>query len=139
MHESVTKIDNSALSCVRNAICDTVADVIGDFQGKPDTDREEIIDRLDDECDALFGRLVQHGLITEYDAGDMVRTAPACCAILAVAEEDAWIEDDHGLWDGLTFGVLACVAFFSLRNLLYQALSEAGHDTNDDYPFVVLD
>jgi hypothetical protein len=65
----------------------------------------------------------------------MVQTAGPCAEIIRVAEADAWVEDDRGLWEGLTYGVLACIAYYSLRNLLYQALTEAGHDSNDDLPF----
>lgn len=55
--------------------------------------------------------------------------------IIQVAKADAWVEDDHGLWDGLTYGVVPSMAYFSLRNLLYQAMKEAGHDSNEDRPF----
>jgi hypothetical protein len=120
---------------VREAVKSTVQDIINDFADKPDTDRETLIERLDEENDALFGSLVRHGMISEYDVDDLVSTAADCAAIIHVAKEDAWVEDDHGLWDGLTYGVLASVAFFSLRNLLYQAMSDAGHDSNDDLPF----
>lgn len=124
---------------VRKAIIATRDDIISDFRDEPDTDREDVIERLDEECDALFGQLVQHGRIAEYDVDDLVSTAADCAAIIQVAKEDAWVEDDHGLWEGLTFGVLASIAYFSLRNLLYQSLADAGHDTNDDMPFAADD
>jgi hypothetical protein len=59
--------------------------------------------------------------------------------ILKAAELDAWVEDDEGLWQGLTFGVLPAMAYYSLRNLLYQAMKDAGHDSNDDRPFAQAD
>ena len=40
----------------------------------------------------------------------------------------------RALWDGLTYGVLASMAFYSLRNLIYVALKAKGCDTNDDFP-----
>lgn len=120
---------------VRSAIADTVADIIEDYKDDPDTDRETLIERMDEECDAMWGRLVQHGMISEYDAQDLARTATACGVIIEVAEEDAWGEDDRGLWEGLTYGVLASQAYFSLRNCLYKAMKDAGHDSNDDLPF----
>lgn len=108
---------------------------MGPFQDKPETDRETVIERLDEECDALFGSLVRNGRIDQYTVDDLIATAQPCAVILKVAQEDAWVEDDCGLWDGLTFGVLASITYFSLRNLLYERLKRQGHDTNDDYPF----
>ncbi len=90
---------------------------------------------MDEECDTLFGRLVKQGRIDQYTVDDLVETAADCAAIIQLAEQDAWVEDDHGLWDGLTYGVLASIAYFSLRNLLYQAMKDAGHDSNEDHPF----
>ncbi len=120
---------------VRKAVADVVESVVADFENKPDTDREEIIERMDEECDTLFGQLVRQGRIDKYDVDDLIATAGPCAAIIATAKKDAWVEDDSGLWEGLTYGVLASVAFFSLRNLLNQELLDAGYDTNNDYPF----
>lgn len=122
-------------SDVRDAIKATVEDIKGDYDAE--TDRETLIERMDEETDTMFGNLVQHGRIDQYDVGDLQRTAQPCATILAVAESDAWVEDDHGLWEGLTYGVTASIAYFSLRNLLYQALADAGFDSNDDNPFAI--
>jgi hypothetical protein len=100
-----------------------------------ETDREEVIEALDQACDYLWGNLVRMGALTEYMVNDLVATAPACAAIIEYAEEHAWVEDDSGLWDGLLYGVLASIAYFSLRNCLYQALADMGHDTNEEFPF----
>jgi hypothetical protein len=43
---------------VRDAVRDTVQDVIRDYAGDPDTDRATLIERLDEECDTLWGQLV---------------------------------------------------------------------------------
>lgn len=120
---------------VRDGVSDVVKDVISDFKDDPETDRETVIERLDEECDTLFGQLVRQGRIDEYTVDDMVETAAANAAIIKVAQQDAWVEDDHGLWDGLTYGVLASIAYFSLRNLLYEGLKREGVDTNDSRPF----
>ena len=98
---------------VRDSLKATVADVISDFAAEPETSRDTLIERLDEECDTLFGQLVQSGPVSAYDVDDLARTAQPCA------------------------GVLASIAFFSLRNLLYQYLKDAGHDTNDDYPFAL--
>jgi hypothetical protein len=120
---------------VRANIEETVAEIIGDYWDTPETDRETLIERMDEECDTLFGRLVKQGRIDQYSVDDLVETAADCAAIIKLAEQDAWVEDDHGLWDGLTYGILASIAYFSLRNLLYQAMKDAGHDSNKDRPF----
>jgi hypothetical protein len=120
---------------VRAKIGETVAEIIGDYQDDPETDRETLIERMDQDCDTLFGRLVKQGRIDQYTVDDLIETAADCAAIIKLAEQDAWVEDDRGLWDGLTYGILASIAYFSLRNLLYQAMKGAGHDSNEDRPF----
>jgi hypothetical protein len=129
MNETITP------ASVREAVRDAVASIIDEYKDQPDTDRETVIERLDEECDALWGHLVCWGLIAEWDVDTLARHAGECAAIIKTAAEDAWVEDDDGLWDGLTYGVLPAVAYYSLRNLLYQALKDAGHDTNEDRPF----
>ena len=118
---------------IRAAISETVQDIIDDAE--PDNDREWLIERMDEECDALFGRLVRHGRIDQYDVDDLLEAIGPCAAIISLAKQEAWVEDDSGLWEGLTYGVVPSIAYFSLRNLLYQALADAGHDSNDDLPF----
>lgn len=120
---------------VRYVVADTINDLIEDFKDEPDIDREAVIDRLDEECDTIFGQLVMLGRIDHYTVDDMIATAGPCATILQVAQADAWIEDDHGLWEGLTYGIIASIAFFSLRNLLYARLKHEGYDTNEDRPF----
>ena len=100
-----------------------------------DSDRNEVIEWLDDQCDSMWADMVQYGLLADYNLDDLRRTLGACTAILQVAEEDAWIESDSGLWEGVTYGVVPIIAFYSLRNCLYAALERAGYDTNNDYPF----
>ncbi len=56
-----------------------VTDMVDDY-ADTETDREDVLDRVFQEVDAAFGNLVQHGRLQYYDAHDMVRTAPACCA-----------------------------------------------------------
>ena len=115
-----------------------VTDMVDDYSNT-ETDREDVLDRVFEEVDAAFGQLVRHGLITDYDAHDMVRSAPACCAIIEAADDRSWIADDSGLWEGMVYGTLAAVAFHSLENLIHSALEAAGVDTNDDFPFATKD
>lgn len=126
---------NASEQNVWDSVVSTVEDVICDYKGEPETDRDDVIERLDEECDCLFGSLVKHGRIDQYDVDDLVETAADCAAIIKVAEAKAWVETDNGLWEGVTYGVLASIAYFSLRNLLYAALKAEGYDCNDDFPF----
>lgn len=118
---------------IRDSIDIDLDDIINDCDA--DTDREDLIERLDEACDTTFGELVKYGRIDQYDVHDLVETAADCAEIIKFAEAEAWVEDDHGLWDGLTHGVLASIAFFSLRNCYYQLLEDRGIDSNDDLPF----
>ena len=120
---------------VRTMITTVIEDIIRDYSNQPETDRETLIDRLDEENDTLFGALVRTQLVSTYTVHDLVATVQPCDVIIQVATEDAWIEDDRGLWEGLTYGILATVAFFSLRNCLYEGLKRRGIDTNTDRPF----
>lgn len=120
---------------VRSAVKDVVENIILDYQDQPDTDRETLIERLDEECDSLWGSLVKHGRLDEYDVDDLLETVQACSCVIEVAKQDAWVEDDSGLWDGMTYGVVPSMAYFSLRNILYKALESAGYDSNHERPF----
>ena len=110
-----------------------VTDMVDDY-ADTETDREDVVDRVFQEVDTAFGNLVHLGHLADYDAHDMVRTAPACCAIIEAADDRSWIADDSGLWEGMVYGTLAAVAFFSLENLIHSALEAAGVDTTDDFP-----
>ncbi len=120
---------------VREAVKATVADIRDDCD--TDTDRDDLIEAIDEHCDSLWGSLVRHGLIDQYDVDDLVATAHQCATIIRVAKDDSWVEDDHGLWEGLTYGVLASIAYFSLRNLLHEYLERDGIDVNQEMPFAV--
>lgn len=100
-----------------------------------ETNRETLIERMDEDCDNIWGDLVKTGSLVQYDVDDMVETAFASATIIKVAQDDAWVEDDSGLWEGCKYGVCAIIAYYSLRNLLYNALKDAGVDTNNDCPF----
>lgn len=120
---------------IKRAVKSTVRSIVDDYKGDEETDRETLIERIDEECDSLFGELVKSGRIDKYESDDLVETAQACAEVIRYASEFAWVEDDHGLWEGLKSGVLASIAYFSLRNVLHQAVKKAGHDSNDDFPF----
>lgn len=102
-----------------------------------ETDREELIELLDEATDDIWGNLVQYGRIDEYTVDDLIATASDCAEIVMFAKEHSWVEDDHGLWEGLNYGALASIAYFSLRNCLYSLLEKRGIDSNNDHPFEV--
>ena len=87
-------------------------------------DDDSLHDAVFEQCDSSFGELVQHGMISDYNVQDMVRTASDCAAIIEVAEDERCVADDSGLWEGLRYGVLAAIAFHSLENLIRDALDE---------------
>lgn len=124
---------------VREAVAGSATDIIRDFTGEPDTDRETLIERIDADVDSMFGHLVQEGYIGNYTVHDLAATAQPCSVILQVADADAWIETPGDMVSGLGYGVLASVAFSSLHNLLYRKLSNLGHDSKHRYPFAVDD
>lgn len=118
---------------LRDQIKSAVDDLISDSDS--DCSRETLLDLILETTDSLFGSLVRHGRIDQYDVFDMVDTAADCAAIIELARTDAWEVDDSGLWEGFTYGVLAAIAFHSLENLIHQYLQDAGVDTNADDPF----
>lgn len=118
---------------IETVIESALDDIIDDFDSG--ADREEVIDRLDEESDAVWTELVKYGRIDKYTVDDLTETASDCAIIIEFAEERAWVETDSGLWQGLTYGVLASIAYSSLRNCFYQLLKDRGHDTNDEFPF----
>lgn len=120
---------------IHQTIETVIESVLDDLDFDSDTDREEVIERLDEEADAAWGELIKDGRIAEYTVDDLTETAADCATIIEFAEERAWVEGDSGLWEGLTYGVLASIAYNSLRNCFYQLLKDRGHDTNDEYPF----
>jgi hypothetical protein len=123
---------------VKKSVKDLAKEVKREFQGgyfKKDTDREELIEWLDESCDSLWGNLVMQGRLDKYDVDDLTRTAHDCAVILKVAQDENCVETDSGLWEGLQYGILASMAYSSLRNLAYYALKNVGIDSNEDHPF----
>lgn len=120
---------------IREAIDIALDDIIADCG--PETAREELIELLDDANDDAFSELVGCGSVAQYDLDDMVDTCAECADIIRFAEKHAWVEGDNGLWEGLTYGMLASIAYFSLRNCFYEMLSGRGIDSNEDLPFAV--
>ncbi len=100
-----------------------------------DTDREQLIEIIDDQYEDLFSEVVKCQRLDTYTLDDMLDTCQICGEIIKFAEDRAWVEDDTGLWEGLLYGVLASVAYFSLRNCFVQLMSDRGIDVNDDFPF----
>ena len=108
-------------------------EIVDDCHAK--IDREELIEMLDDACDCVFVDYVDCVPIAEYNLDMLLDTSGACSEIIKYAEEVAWVEDDSGLWEGMTYGVLAAIAFGSLRNCFYQLMANRGYDSNNDLPF----
>jgi hypothetical protein len=123
---------------VQQAVQGVVDDAHREFNNgffSTDTCREELIEWLDECNSAVWSNLVKDRKLADYTVDDMIETTSACGAILKVAEKDAWLEDDEGLWRGQTYGMMASIAYFSLCNLLYMSMKKAGADFNEDFPF----
>lgn len=108
-------------------------EIVDDCHAKIDS--VELIEMLDDACDCVFVDYVDCVPIAEYNLDMLIDTSEACSEIIKYAEEVAWVEDDSGLWEGMTYGVLAAIAFGSLRNCFYQLMKDRGFDSNEDLPF----
>lgn len=105
---------------IRSEVVDAAHEIAEEEVG-----RNEPHDRIFEATDTIFARQVKAKKVSDYDVSDMLQTLGACAAILAVAEEDAWIEDDAGLWEGCEpYGVLASIAFFSLEHCIWQKLDD---------------
>lgn len=118
---------------LRRMLRDMVREAKDEFNAE--SNRDDVMEWIDQWVDDTWGDIVFQGMLTDYDLDDLMRSIPSCAVILELAKSDAWIEDDSGLWDGLTYGVVPSVAYFSLRNLAHAYLSKSGHDTNEDHPF----
>jgi hypothetical protein len=118
---------------------DAVQEFVREYKERFDADcnRNDVIDQMSESCDELWGKLVKEGRLDQYRLDDLVETVADCATVITVAEEDAWVEEDSGLWEGITYGVVPCIAYHSLNNLMYNALKRAGIDTNDEEPFKV--
>ena len=112
-------------------------DIIEDMD--QDSDRDSVLERCDEEADVLWCQLSQGGMIQDYRLSDMVETLQASEAIIRMAQEKNCVETDTGLWEGVTYGLVASIAYYSLRNLLYQAMREKGVELNDDRPLLGRD
>ena len=76
--------------------------------------------------DRAFGDLVKEKRIDQYTFEDMIDTFDAVATIIDFARDQAWVEDDHGLWEGCEpYGLPASVAFYSLQNLFHQYLPDS--------------
>ncbi len=87
-------------------------------------DREEPHDAIFQAVDSGWVTLgFPAGLITEWPVNPSVKIITLLGRVLEYCEQEAWLEDDSGLWEGLTgSAVLASQAFFSLENVLWEKL-----------------
>ncbi len=98
-------------------------------QGREEGGYEDLHDGIFIQTDEMFCDLVGGVNVKHYDLQTMLDTMQPVATILKVAEEDSWIEDDSGLWEGLPpYGILASVAFWSLEHVLMEKLNERDND-----------
>jgi len=106
---------------VRESVNDMANEIKEDY-----SDGDDLHDMVFSQVDSAWSNLVFGGMIHDWNASDLVRAAGACATIIQVAEEDAWVADDGGLWEGLTYGVVGSIAFFSLENCVVEKLRSLG-------------
>lgn len=106
---------------VREAVNEAAREIAEEIKAKT-VERDQPHDAIFEATDSLFGSLVRAQRVDSYNAHDLAATADKCAVILEVAEQDAWVADDSGLWEGLTHGVLAAIAFHSLENCIWETL-----------------
>lgn len=91
---------------VRSAVREFVRDIKEEYRSgfyTKGTDRDTLKNRMDEECDAIWQQLVKAGRLDQYGIDDLLDTVQASATIIEVAEEDAWVEDDSGLWEGMVY------------------------------------
>ena len=88
--------------------------------------REEPHDAVFEAVDEGWTELgFEAGLISEWPVNPGAEILGRCGEVLDYCEQEAWIEDDSGLWDGLHgAAILGIQAFFSLQNVLWEKLRE---------------
>lgn len=89
-----------------------------------DVPRDEPNDRIFEAVDCGWGELgFDVGRIDEWPANPGGDVLQLLGQVLEYCEQEAWLEDDSGLWDGLNgAAMLASQAFFSLENVLWEKL-----------------
>ena len=93
-----------------------------------DVDANEAHDAIFEAVDSGWGELgFPVGRIDEWPINPGGKTLILLGEVLDYCEEEAWLEDDKGLWDGLQgAATLASQAFFSLENVLWEKLRKKG-------------
>jgi len=65
------------------------------------------------------------GLIDQWPVNPGAEILGLCGTVLDYCEQEGWIEDDSGLWEGCNgAAVLGCQAFHSLQNVVWQKLRD---------------
>jgi len=95
---------------------------IGEFsRGSLDGAVQEVVDSHWHELGFPAGR------IDSWPVNPGAEVLGLCGTVLDYCDENAWIEDDSGLWEGLHgAAVLGCQAYHSLINVVWQKLRHIG-------------
>ncbi len=86
--------------------------------------RDEPHDAIFEAVDNGWGELgFPVGRIDQWPVNPGAKVLAKLAKVLDYCERTAWLEDDSGLWEGLSgVAVLASQAFFSLENVLWEKL-----------------
>lgn len=102
---------------------DDIADRIANREIARDYPNDAIFEAVDDGWGDL-GFTV--GAISNWPTNPGADIMRLLGDVLDYCEKEAWLEDDQGLWEGLTgVSIIGSQAFFSLQNVLWQKLRNA--------------
>ncbi len=111
---------------VREAVRD-MAQEVQDSIEEGYASRDEPHDAIFEAVDSTWGDLVTEGRIDAWPVNPGAEVLQTLGVIMEVAEADAWVADDPGLWAGLHgAAVLGSMAFLSLENCLWEELRRRG-------------
>lgn len=85
-------------------------------------------DAIFEAVDSWWGALgLPVGLIDSWPQNPGADVLTRCAEVLDYCEEEAWLADDSGLWEGLNgAAVVGAQAFHSLQNVVWEKLRERG-------------
>lgn len=118
---------------INNAIDEVVVDMLDSLD--VDEHRETVIERINEEVDSMWGHLVYQGSLSDWSVEDVAEFADEWSAIIKAGKNNACIETDRGLWDGMTHQVPVVQAFYTLWNLfVHRCAREWDIDVNETEP-----
>lgn len=115
------ELREETIDAVVEAMADEAENAIRDH----DTPYQDAIFEAVDSRWPDFG--IPEGRIAEWPTNPGADVLARCAKVLDYCAEEAWVEDDSGLWQGLEGGaVIGTQAFFSVQNVVWEKLRNRG-------------